>query len=602
MNAALKAFCTSNLDNVPRFYGDQTNGGRFYGSQATAGNPGWTFYDNENAGGGGNNPGVTLYGGTAGSNLIQAQRYTDTSPHCTLFNLLNHAGNANIAFLGCDGVYNGAAYEPYGVTVSTNGYYRCPNATACLTFLNAAGGANLTPILIDGSNNVVFPAGGNAYITPTGQGIFPGTVLAGTTNPVTIGGASGSCAGLYAKADGTGCGNPGGGTTTNALTAAASGGAAPGSTFNGSASVTFDYHSFGAQAALTNPVTGTGTSGYLPKMTGASAIGNSACDDGVTTATTMTCAEAIAASSFTGTGTTPAAVGLVAGSGSIPTLAANSAGFAAPVAGGTAFRYKLPATATAGILHAAAPATNDGVNESALTSSAVALATDVSGQLPISEVGSSGLSGSGGVVIASTGAISLSAISLTALATQAADTFLMNLTAGAAAPTAVAFPITAHTIILAEGTTTAPSNVGADTTTTHALFATAGDPAFRAIQSGDIPVTAVPAVAVPTPGTSITLAAPSGFAICTGTCTVSVPVPAAGYQFCIMNDDNVSTAITLSALGSSARYESTARTSYGTAGTGTLTATAAAGNMVCIVGRDSTHYLSTNYVGTWTAN
>ena len=127
-------------------------------------------------------------------------------------------------------------------------------------------------------------------------------------------------------------------------------------------------------------------------------------------------------------------------------------------------------------------------------------------------------------------------------------------------------------------------------------------PTCASIAAADLTATVIPAVAVPTPGTSITLAAPSGFAICTGTCTVSIPVPAAGYQFCIMNDDNVSTAITLSALGSSARYENTARTAYGTAGTGTFTATAAAGNMVCIVGRDSTHYLPTNYVGTWTAN
>ena len=127
-------------------------------------------------------------------------------------------------------------------------------------------------------------------------------------------------------------------------------------------------------------------------------------------------------------------------------------------------------------------------------------------------------------------------------------------------------------------------------------------PTCASIAAADLTATVIPAVAVPTPGTSITLAAPSGFAICTGTCTVSLPVPAAGYQFCIMNDDNVSTAITLSALGSSARYENTARTSYGTAGTGTFTATAAAGNMVCIVGRDSTHYLTTNYIGTWTAN
>jgi hypothetical protein len=195
-----------------------------------------------------------------------------------------------------------------------------------------------------------------------------------------------------------------------------------------------------------------------------------------------------------------------------------------------------------------------------------------------------------------------SGIALTALATQTADTFLSNDTAGAASPTAVAMPTTAHTLWLAEGKGSAPSNTAAASTTTYALFATASDPAFRAVAAGDIPATAVPAVAVPTPGTSITLAAPSGFAICTGTCTVSIPVPAAGYQFCILNDDNVSTSITLSALGSSARYENSARTAYGTAGTGTLVVSAAAADMVCIVGRDSTHYLTTNFSGTVTVN
>ena len=48
----------------------------------------------------------------------------------------------------------------------------------------------------------------------------------------------------------------GGGLTTNALTAAATGGAAPGSTFNGSAAVTFDHHSFGAPGISGTPTTG----------------------------------------------------------------------------------------------------------------------------------------------------------------------------------------------------------------------------------------------------------------------------------------------------------------------------------------------------------
>lgn len=60
--------------------------------------------------------------------------------------------------------------------------------------------------------------------------------------------------------------------------------------------------------------------------------------------------------------------------------------------------------------------------------------------IPIADVGSAGLSGSGGVSIASTGAISLSGIPLTALATQATNTVVMNGTAGTAAPTAVVMP------------------------------------------------------------------------------------------------------------------------------------------------------------------
>lgn len=101
-------------------------------------------------------------------------------------------------------------------------------------------------------------------------------------------------------------------------------------------------------------------------------------------------------------------------------------------------------------------------------------------------------------------------------------------------------------------------------------------------------------------GTGNALAAPAEIFVCTTTCTVTPPVPTSGYQFCVMNDDNVSTVITLGAIGSSAQYENTARSGYGTAGTGTLHSAGAAADAVCIVGRDSTHYLTTSYTGTWT--
>ena len=109
-------------------------------------------------------------------------------------------------------------------------------------------------------------------------------------------------------------------------------------------------------------------------------------------------------------------------------------------------------------------------------------------------------------------------------------------------------------------------------------------------------------VPVPTPNTSITLTGASGVAICTGNCTVTVPVPAAGFQFCAWVDDNVSATITFAALGSSAMYENSARTAYGAAGTGTLSAVAAVGNKACIFGRDSTHYQTFGTIGTWSVN
>jgi hypothetical protein len=114
--------------------------------------------------------------------------------------------------------------------------------------------------------------------------------------------------------------------------------------------------------------------------------------------------------------------------------------------------------------------------------------------------------------------------------------------------------------------------------------------------AADVPATTLAA------GTSVSLTAPREYYVCTGTCTVTPPVPAAGYEFCVMNDDNVATVITLAALGSSSRYEATARTSYGTAGTGTFVSGGAAGDKVCLLGRDSTHYLTVSFNGTWTAN
>jgi hypothetical protein len=127
-----------------------------------------------------------------------------------------------------------------------------------------------------------------------------------------------------------------------------------------------------------------------------------------------------------------------------------------------------------------------------------------------------------------------------------------------------------------------------------------GDGTTISCSAGVCSVKAVPLASGSSTGNTLT--GPYGYFVCTAACTVTPPVPVAGYQFCVMNADNTTGAITLGALGSSARYENTARTAYGTAGTGTLSSGGAAGDMICIIGLDSTHYLSPTYVGIWTAS
>lgn len=129
-----------------------------------------------------------------------------------------------------------------------------------------------------------------------------------------------------------------------------------------------------------------GTANTLPKYTGSTTVGNSlASDNGTTLSYTGT--GGISATQFVTSGTTPGSAQLIAGAGSIPALAANSAGWVAPVTGGTSYLIKPPATISAGILVVAAPATGDGVNESAMT--VLATGTGVQTALGVN-VGSAG--------------------------------------------------------------------------------------------------------------------------------------------------------------------------------------------------------------------
>jgi hypothetical protein len=119
-------------------------------------------------------------------------------------------------------------------------------------------------------------------------------------------------------------------------------------------------------------------------------------------------------------------------------------------------------------------------------------------------------------------------------------------------------------------------------------------PTTRALVAADIP--AVPIVS----GTGGALAGPSEFYVCTTTCTVTPPVPVAGYQFCVRNAPGVSTVITLAGVAL-VYYEKTDLSGYGTVATA-ATSSGITGDKICIVGLDATHYLTYSYMGTWTVN
>ena len=221
-------------------------------------------------------------------------------------------------------------------------------------------------------------------------------------------------------------------------------------------------------------------------------IGNGAADSNVDTGCSTDGAGNLTCASYSVNVTTPSALSLPAGTGNIPTLPTNSAGFAAPVTGGTAYVFKMPATITAGILHAATPATGDGVNESAMTSSLVAIADLAATGTPGSTTylrgdntwatpsGSSGLSGmtTGQIPIAASATTVTSSIAYATAATAStiverdssnninATTFTGALSGNATTATSATSATSATTASNLSGTPAVPNGTTATTQTT----------------------------------------------------------------------------------------------------------------------------------------
>ena len=201
--------------------------------------------------------------------------------------------------------------------------------------------------------------------------------------------------------------------------------------------------------------------------------------------------------------------------------------------------------------------------------------------IPITQVGSAGLSGSGGVSIASTGAISLSAIPIASVGS-----------AGLSGSGGISVASTG--VISLSGNL----NVGAGTGTS--LIVTG-------ILDGTVPVTI-------TTGTSATLGAgtySSGYTLnqeaTAGTgVTYTLPATAVGLQYCVSNSGTTGVVNTgvLTVYPPSSSYvilNGTVNT-VGGGGTHGVASGGAAADAACFIAIDSTHWQVFPVKGTWTAN
>lgn len=306
---------------------------------------------------------------------------------------VSFGGSTNLGFWAKN-VANGVsvAIEDPNTSVGAGEYILLENqdvSTGIQIAHRSAGGATGgTGMNSPNASSMMWLLGSDGYIgAESGGGHTYFQLSKGGTNAMVIGPNTGSLTNVYLPAATAG-GVLGAAATTGEVTfATATQVNTLIKTLTGCNTATFVYTPQAADcvapAAGSTGITG-GTAGFLPLYSSATTInGNAHIDDGVTTVGVLTATEPIAI-----TGTTPGALSFVAGTGSIAALPANSFGFAAPVTGGTSYLIKPPATITAGIAHYAAPATADGVNESALTSSPVDLASaDVSGVLSVAHGG-----------------------------------------------------------------------------------------------------------------------------------------------------------------------------------------------------------------------
>lgn len=140
----------------------------------------------------------------------------------------------------------------------------------------------------------------------------------------------------------------------------------------------------------------------------------------------------------------------------------------------------------------------------------------------------------------------------------------------------------------------APITMTSDTTGLKKYDTTADT--WENATSADIPA---PKTTVGSGASTRTTAEGAEYVFCTGACTVTPQVPAAGVQLCVMNAPGSATAITLANI-TNVYYGKTDNSGWQANANYKLVSGGAATDKICIVGYDATHYIVMSSTGTWT--
>lgn len=294
---------------------------------------------------------------------------------------INGASTALVPPLYLSLIYTDSASANYlsAIMPTIGAFPSCSTGTSALTFTSAtgafgcnsiSGGSSAFPLTVSGT----VTSGGIPYFSSTTVESSSGVL---TANLPVIGGGAG-----VAPSVGTRTGNT---TQFASWTGATTAARCVDTDASGNLQITAaDCGTGGGLSGL--------TTGFIPKATSATTIGNSLCDEAITTANTLTCTDTagLVAPSFNANGTGAGFFSCLGGTA--PSLVSVTIMIACPATVTTNYEFILPAVSATGFLLG--------------TNSANVNTLSFVNAIPIANVGSAGLSGTSPIAISAAGAIS----------------------------------------------------------------------------------------------------------------------------------------------------------------------------------------------------